>query len=294
MTARPFATHWLTPSRESSMPRPSTPRVSASNRSNSPSPQPTSRTFAPAVTISATSRRSTRAPPGLRAASAMVRSWFARVSISVPGLRRRCRHYVVQPCPCGNKEPLRRSSAPSSPPSGGEAACPRGTLQKTTDNGEQFRLLQQECIMPLVAHNLGERHPRATRIQRMHNGAGIGGRKQPVRGKRDHAKSGWGILECIGQAPVVVCGKIEIVHRPGKIQVGVGIEPLDEADPLVAQIALDLEVGVKGESRVVAVLETAPELAVEGHVRKVSDMRAHASNSQPAPSLGVMGALSVL
>ncbi|CAH1674703.1 hypothetical protein CHELA1G11_13883 [Hyphomicrobiales bacterium] len=50
----------MTPSRDSSMPRPSTPRRSASKDNSMPSPQPTSSTRAPRSTISAISSRSTR------------------------------------------------------------------------------------------------------------------------------------------------------------------------------------------------------------------------------------------
>ena len=46
----------------------------------------------------------------------------------------------------------------------------------------------------------------------------------------------------------MLLGEIEIVHRAGDVEIGVGVEPVDEADPLVAQIALDLEIGVEAEA----------------------------------------------
>jgi hypothetical protein len=58
----------------------------------------------------------------------------------------------------------------------------------------------------------------------------------------------------------VLLGEVEVVHRPGDVEVGVGVEPVGEADPLVAQIALDLEVGVEAEALGLAVLQPAAEL----------------------------------
>ena len=54
--------------------------------------------------------------------------------------------------------------------------------------------------------------------------------------------------EGVGEPPAMLLGEVEIVHRPGDIEVGVGVEPVDEADPLVAQIAFDLEIGVEAEA----------------------------------------------
>src|SRR5258708_24467126 len=228
MTASPLATHSLTPSRDSSMPRPSTLRVSDKSRSNSPSPQPTSRTLAPCSTMSATTTRSTRAPPGMRAASAMVRSCLRRESIII--------------------------AAPSSSHRR-QAARLRGTIEKAAHDGEQLRLLQQEGVVALVGDDLGERDARAAGIERMHDGARIKGRKQPVRGEGDHAETGGRILERARQHAVEIRRQVEIIHSAGEIQIGIGVEPLHEADALVAQIALDLEIGIEREGRIVAVLE---------------------------------------
>jgi hypothetical protein len=45
--------------------------------------------------------------------------------------------------------------------------------------------------------------------------------------------------------PAVLGGEVEIIHRAGDVEIGVGVEPVDEGAALVAQIALDLEVGVE-------------------------------------------------
>src|SRR5215469_14009365 len=209
------------------MPRPSTRRVSASSRNSSPSPQPTSRTLAPGSTIWATTTRSTRAPPGARAASAMVRSCLRRESIIVAA-----------------PSSLRR-----------QAARPGGAVEETAHDGEQLRLLQQEGVVALVGDDLGEGDARPAGIEGMHDGARIGGREQPVRGERNHAEAGRGFLEGICQHAVEIRRQIEIVHGAGEIEIRVGVEALHEADTLVAQIALDLEVGVEREGRIVTVLE---------------------------------------
>ena len=102
-------------------------------RSNSPSPQPTSSTRGACSTISATSRRSTRALPGARARIAR--------SVRIAPLRaepRSCRHAF-------------------SP-----RALPRA-VEEAAHDGEQFRLVEQEGVVAFVGHDLGEGDARARR-----------------------------------------------------------------------------------------------------------------------------------
>ena len=70
-------------------------------------------------------------------------------------------------------------------------------------------------------------------------------------------------LKAFASAPAEIRGEVEIVHRPGQVEIGIGVEPVDEGHALVAQIGLDLEVGVEAEGRLVAVLQVAAELAVQ-------------------------------
>ena len=146
--------------------------------------------------------------------------------------------------------------------------------------------------MALVGDDLGERHARPAGVQRMHDGARVGGREQPVRRERDHAEPRRRPLPGIRQYAAAVLREIEIVHRAGQIEIRVGVEPLDEADALVAQIALHLEIGVERERRIVAVLEPAAELAVQRRVRQVRDVRAHAGDREPAPRVGALGEIA--
>src|ERR1700722_8033190 len=196
------------------MPRPSTPRVSGSH-SISPSPQPTSSTRAPGSTMSATTSKSTREPPGVRAAPAMVRSYLRRFSIS----------------------PRR------------QAARLRGAFEEAADDAEQFRLVEQECVMALVGRDLGERDAGAGGIERMNDGAGFRGREQPVAGERDHAKPRRRAAKRVRRHAIAVGGEIEIVHRARQIEIGIGVKALDESDALVPQIGLDLKIGVEGKGR---------------------------------------------
>ena len=40
--------------------------------------------------------------------------------------------------------------------------------------------------------------------------------------------------------------QVEVVERPRDVEVGVGVETVDEALPLVAQVAFDLELHIEG------------------------------------------------
>src|SRR5450830_604791 len=149
------------------MPRPSTPRLSPSSRSNSPSPQLTSSTLAPRSTISAISTRSTRAPPGVRGMLATVRLGSARV-LMASALRRKATRLA-------------------------------GAVEEAAHNAEQFRLVEQEGVVALVGDDLGERDAGTRRVERVHDRARLGGRKQPIAGEGNHAEAGLRALEAVGQ-----------------------------------------------------------------------------------------------
>jgi hypothetical protein len=61
----------------------------------------------------------------------------------------------------------------------------------------------------------------------------------------------------------MVRGEIEIIHRAGDVEIGIGVEPVDEAQALMAQIALDLEVRIEAEGHLLAVLQLAAELVMQ-------------------------------
>ena len=100
------------------------------------------------------------------------------------------------------------------------------------------------------------------------------------RGEGDDAEARLRAAEGVGQHAAMVGGEVEIVHRPGDVEIGVGVEAVDEARALVAQIALDLEVGVEAEGRRVAVLQVAAELALQRRLRQIGDVRGHARHRE--------------
>src|SRR3546814_6566473 len=55
------------------------------------------------------------------------------------------------------------------------------------------------------------------------------------------------------------------------VEVGIGVEPLDEGPALMAQIAFDLEVRVEAVAEPFAVLQVAAELAVQRRFRQIGD-----------------------
>src|SRR6185437_3137390 len=197
------------------MPRPSTARVSVSSLSSSPSPQPTSSTFAPRVTISATSSRSTRALPGAGIGAA-----------DAPLLLPRAR-VLIRSTLCL------------------EAADRAGAVEEAANDREHLRLIEQEGIVTFVGDDLREGNARAGGVERMDDGARIRRREQPVRRERNHAETRRRALEAFGQHAVVIGGKIEIVHRAREIEIGVGVEALDERDALMAQVGFHFEIRIE-------------------------------------------------
>ena len=85
--------------------------------------------------------------------------------------------------------------------------------------------------------------------------------------------------------------EIEIVHGAGDVEIAVGIEAVDEGRALVAQIALDLEIGVEAEAQRVAVLQGTAELALQRLLREIGDVRGHARHRQAARRHGLVQAI---
>src|ERR1700759_465026 len=173
-TASPLATQRLTPSRDNSMPRPSMPWLSNS-RSRSPSPQPTSSTFEALSTILATSR------------------WSPRYST----------------LPASGATPLSGKVccwATISAPLFGQAARTAGRLQERARNIDELGHVEQERVVAAIGLDLGERYPRAGGVERVDQRPRFRGRKQPVGGKRHHAKPGLDAAERFRQHAFMVGG----------------------------------------------------------------------------------------
>ena len=142
--------------------------------------------------------------------------------------------------------------------------------------------------MSAIGLDFRERNPRARGVERVHQRARLRGRKQPVAGERHHAEPGLDAAERLRQHAVMIGGDVEIVHRPRQIQIAVGVEALDKGRALIAQIALDLEIGVERECRQVAVLHPPAELAMQRCVREIGDMRGHPRDAEAAMRMGAL------
>src|SRR3546814_17771492 len=89
------------------------------------------------------------------------------------------------------------------------------------------------------------------------------GREQPVAGEGGEAEAGLHAAERVCEFAVMVGREVEIVHRTGDVEIGIGIEPLDERAALMTEIALDLKLRLaEVVDQVRAVLQVAAELAV--------------------------------
>ncbi len=132
--------------------------------------------------------------------------------------------------------------------------------------------------------------PRA--LEGEHDVAVLLGREKPVAGEADHEGVGPHRSERVFQGAAVGAGEVEAVDRAGDVEIGVGVEPVDEALPLVAQVALDLELDVEGGGGGRSRLRTgapgtgggadlaAAEFAVHGRVGEVGDVGHHAGDGE--------------
>ena len=78
--------------------------------------------------------------------------------------------------------------------------------------------------------------------------------------KETRQKRVWRAAESFGQHAAVIRGEIEIIHGASDVEIGIGIEPVDEAHPLMAQIGFDLEIRIEAEGERVAVCSLRPNL----------------------------------
>ena len=74
---------------------------------------------------------------------------------------------------------------------------------------------------------------------------------------------------------------IEIIHRPRDIEIGVGVEPVDEGTALMPQIGFHFEVGVETVGHRLALLQPPPEFPMQRRFRQIGDVRFHSRHRQP-------------
>ncbi len=86
--------------------------------------------------------------------------------------------------------------------------------------------------------------------------------------------------EGVRELAAVLGLEVEIVHGARDVEIAVGVEAIDEGRALVAQVALDLEIGVERERAGLAVLQVAAELVLQRLFRKVGDVGGHARHRE--------------
>ena len=85
---------------------------------------------------------------------------------------------------------------------------------------------------------------------------------------------------CVSCAAPVLPREVEVGQRPGRVEIGVGVEALHEGIRLVTQIALDLELGLGEQvANVVGELQAPPELVVERRGGEIGDVSDHAGDA---------------
>src|SRR6185437_7646410 len=163
-----------------------------------------------------------------------------------------------------------------------QAAMARAAVEETAQRREEFRLLEQERVVTLVGLDLNEADIRRDRVERVNDGAALPRRIEPVAGERDQTEPRRRAAERISEGAVMLRRKVEIIAGAGDVEIRVGVEAVDENVALMAQIALDLKVGVEAVSNFAPVLQIAAELAVQRRLGQISDMRRHARDAEAA------------
>ena len=145
--------------------------------------------------------------------------------------------------------------------------------------------LEQERVVAVGAGYLGEADLAARATDRIDEALDLVGREQPVAGEREQQEAHGRLGQRRGHG-VVTGREVEVVHRLGHVEVGVGVEALDELAALVREVALDLELGDEVEREVVSVTQPPAELLAHRLVREVRDVADHARDRQSLLRLG--------
>ena len=133
--------------------------------------------------------------------------------------------------------------------------------------------------MAVVALDLVVAHVLVGRAQRADDLLELVRRVQAVAAEAHHEEPRLDVLERPDQRAVLP-GEVEVVQRARDVEVRVGVEPVGEAQALVTQVALDLEVGRERERVVVDVLQAAAELLLHRLVAEIGDVADHARHAE--------------
>ena len=129
--------------------------------------------------------------------------------------------------------------------------------------------------MAVRACQLDEADRCTCRVQGVRDQFRFGSRIEPIGVETDDGEARLAVLERSCQPPAEFLGQVEIVDGAGDIEVGIGIEPVSEADPLMAQIAFDLKIGIEAEGLGVTFLQAPPEFFGEAGFGQIGDVRRH-------------------
>ena len=80
-----------------------------------------------------------------------------------------------------------------------------------------------------------------------------------VAGERNDAETSLRAAKSFGEDAAIIRGEIEIVHRARDVEIGIGVEAIDERHALMAQIGFDLEIRAEAEGDRVACLQVSAE-----------------------------------
>jgi hypothetical protein len=125
------------------------------------------------------------------------------------------------------------------------------------------------------------RHVAIARAQGAHQLLRLVARIEPVGAEADHQEARPHAFEPGRPGPLAV-GEVEIIHRLGDVEVGIGVEAADELAAAVAQVVLHLEVDFKIEPKRLFAAQAAAELLAHGVVAHVGDVAHHARHGQAA------------
>src|SRR5471030_3335562 len=94
------------------------------------------------------------------------------------------------------------------------------SVQEAAQRLLEFRLVQQEGVVALVALDLNEADIGGNRVQRLHHRAALPRGEQPVAGEGEEAEAHRRALEHTGQHAALFGRQIEVVHGAGDVEIG--------------------------------------------------------------------------
>src|SRR5712691_13564304 len=137
--------------------------------------------------------------------------------------------------------------------------------EELLDHRSLARLLQQKTVMSVRSLDDVELDLLASRAERARELLGTRRRVEPIGAERDEQRSGRHVADRGRELSAAVLPRgVGVGQRAGRVEIRVGVEASHERIRLVAQVTLDLELGLGEEvANVVRELQPPPELVVE-------------------------------